>query len=673
MKIRPWIISLMACLAVIAVSSVLLYMQTPLLESFEASTYDLRFSAMRGALKPHPDIAIVAIDDKSIEEMGRFPWSRENYAYLMDALKKAGAKALLMDAFFPEPQNKKADSAFAAAMKRSGNVTLASAVDFNEDGSMGGITISIEPLTNAAKRTAQINFFPDPDGVNRWTPLIVRYEGFDLPSLGLAGAMELMGTDEFEVRDFEVRVGGKGIPTDSEHLMLIDYTGGPGTYDTIPFVDIIKGRVAPERLRGKVLFMGATALGIYDMRVSPFSNNMPGVEIHADIADNIASGRFMRRSGLEAMIDLGAIFILCLIVFAVSYKSRPLVSLPITTAIIVMHVGFAHYMFLHGRWVSMVYPILGVALTYSAITYMRVFYVERRAREMRSLFSSYVSKKIVDELVRTPDAVKIGGDTKNITIMFSDVVGYTSYSEKRRPEEVVKILNEYLSAMTGVIMDHDGTLDKFLGDGIMSYWGAPLSQPDHAAMAVDCALGMRERMVELKKQWEAAGTEPLRFRVGINSGEVISGNIGASGKKMEYTVIGDNVNLASRIEGTGKVYGVGAIVSENTYSLTKDRFIFRELDNIKVVGKNKPIKIYELMGRNSGPADAGLAERISKFHDALELYRHQKWDDALRILSDLMQKYPEDPVPVVFQKRCELYKSNPPSPEWDGVYERRGK
>jgi len=280
----------------------------------------------------------------------------------------------------------------------------------------------------------------------------------------------------------------------------------------------------------------------------------------------------------------------------------------------------------------------------------------------------------VDQLVQNPELATIRGDSRTITIMFSDVKGYTSYSEKRNPSEVVTILNQYLAAMTKVIMDFEGTLDKFLGDGIMAYWGAPIDQENHPELAIRCILAMIGELERLHEKWRAEGTEPFYFRIGINTGEVIAGNIGAEGKKIEYTVIGDNVNLSSRLEGTAKYYGVTAVVSESTYQQTKECFIYRELDNIKVVGKQKPIKVYELVKeKDNQESDEALLYNIKKFEEGLHFYKQRLWDEGIEIFSNLCEKNPEDKASQIFMERCQFFKLNPPPDDWDGVYERKGK
>lgn len=597
---KKWInVYLISALSVLLVI-VLYYQQTSLLEGFEEKTYDLRIRALHTPVEPPPaTIAIIAIDDQTIAELGRFPFTRQYYAQLLDVTRKAGVKAVLFDAFFPEPQSATVDAAFAEAVRLSSNVTLAGGMEFSADGNVSGFTSNIPLLENAAKRVAQINVLPDSDGVIRWTRLAIPHNGKTYPSLGLSGAAELLGVDGFEVGPRHIRLGDRKIPTDGEQRMLIRYSGPPGTYERIPFADLIKGRVDPETLRGKVLFVGATALGIYDMRITPFSNNSPGVEVNATIADNIAKGKFVTRGIAETLVDLVSILVLGVLAALVTWKLRHVVSLPLVTLLAGVFVFFACRMYLAGSWISIVYPVLSIMLVYAMVAYYRFFIVDRQARDIRSMFSSYVSKRVVDELVKNPGMARIGGESRELTILFADVKNYTTYSESRSPAEVVRILNDYLAAMTDIIIKYDGTLDKFLGDGILAYWNAPLFQENHAELATRCALEMMAAMKPLQEKWRMAGDEPLSWGIGINTGEVIVGNMGAVGKKMEYTAIGDNVNLTYRIQDKSRDARC-AVITRALRDRVDHLMETETLGEIMVKGKRLPVDVYALKGLRAG-------------------------------------------------------------------------
>jgi adenylate cyclase len=275
----------------------------------------------------------------------------------------------------------------------------------------------------------------------------------------------------------------------------------------------------------------------------------------------------------------------------------------------------------------------------------------------------------VARLEKDPEAARIGGDTKEVTVMFTDIKGFTTFSEAHPPQQVVSRLNEYLGAMVQVIEQHDGTIDKFIGDGIMAYWGAPLSQPDHAKLAIDCIKAINTRMQELHTQWQAEGLEAFTIRGGIQSGEVVAGNVGLAGKKMEYTVIGDTVNQAARLEGTAKYYGVTYLVGEDTYQRTRKTCRYRELDKIRVVGKQFPVTIYEPL-EGLSVLDLATAEQ---FEVALAMYRTRDWGKAREAFQRVLDVAADDKPSKIYMERCEYFAQNPPAADWDGVFNRAEK
>jgi len=659
---------LVAALSVLVVLS-LYYTQNAFLEAFEARTYDLRFRDMRGAIPLEPSIAIIAIDDKSIAELGRYPWSRNQYALLLEKLKAAQAKAVLFDAFFPEREDIVNDQAFAAAMKKSGNAVLAELFEYDKEGRVKGVTRSLPELQRAASGAGQINLFPDEDGVNRRVPVLVEAEGKLTPSLGMMAAMLALGEKEFAASAFEVSVGERRIPVDEQYAMWINYSGPPGGYPRYSFTDVVHGRVAAEQLKGKILFVGATALGVYDMRVTPFHGNTPGVEIHATVADNIISDRFIRQGGPEALLDIFSIILLGALAYFLTTRLKLYGAIPATALLLVLYLWFAYFMFKDGHWINIIYPTLSAVLALLAGGSFRYLVLERSAREMRSMFSSYLSPKLVARLEKDPDAAKIGGDSKEVTVLFTDVKGFTTFSEAHPPQVVVSRLNEYLGAMVQVIEQHDGTIDKFIGDAIMAYWGAPLSQTDHAGQAMHCVVAMADRMAALQAQWADQKLEPFSIRGGLNSGEVVAGNVGFAGKKMEYTVIGDTVNLASRLEGTAKYYGITWLVGESTFHLAAEVCPYRELDKIRVIGKQLPVTIYE---PQVGPA-ALSGEQLAAFHAAVAIYRQRDWLAAQAGFEQLATELPHDQPCRLYIERCMYFAANPPAADWDGVFNRAEK
>lgn len=658
-------------LASLSIFSVLFlyYTQNSFLEAFEEKTYDLRFKVMRGPVAPAPNIAIITIDEKSIAALGRYPWSRDNYARLVDKLAAVKAKAVMFDVFFPERENATNDRLFAAATKRAGNVVLAVAFNFDNEGKVTSVTRSLPEIERGAIGIGHINQMPDDDGVIRRIPLLLAEDGRQIPSLGLTGARLALGERDIAPGDYEIALGDRRIPVDAEYRMWINYVGGPGAYPYYSFIDVVEGRVPADELKGKILFVGATALGIYDMRVTPFHKNSPGVELHATVADNIITGRYIRQGGMEALIDMVFIVVMGALAFFLTTRLRLYGAIPATAALLAGYIWFTYHMFDAGQWINMIYPAMSAIVAVLVGGGFRYLVLERDAREMRSMFSSYLSPKLVARLEKDPDAAKIGGDNKEVTVLFTDIKGFTTFSESHPPQEVVSRLNGYLGAMVQVIEQHDGTIDKFIGDGIMAYWGAPLAQPDHAKLAIDCIKAINARMGELRAQWQAEGLEPFTIRGGVQSGEVVAGNVGLAGKKMEYTVIGDTVNQAARLEGTAKYYGVAYLVGEDTYQRTREICRYRELDKIRVVGKQLPVTIYEPL-EGLSMLDEATARN---FEAALAMYRARSWEKAHAAFMAILDIIPGDKPSKIYTERCEYFMHTPPPEGWDGVFNRAEK
>jgi len=659
---------LLAIVSVLLVT-LLYYKQNAFLEGFEARTYDLRFKSLRGPIPPHPDIAIITIDDRSIAELGRFPWSRQQYVRLLERLEAAKPKAILFDVFFPEVENAETDQALAEAIRRAGNVVLATTFEFDRQFRVSGSTGSLPQLERAAAGIGHINLIPEEDGVNRRNLLQIERDGQAVPSLGLMAAMLTLGEKQFSSESFRVRLGERSIPVGHDGALWINYTGAPGNYPRYAFADVVSGRVDLASLRGKTVFLGATALGVYDMRVTPFHANSPGVEVHAAVADDILSQRYIHRTGLQSLFDLVMIVLAGGLSYYLTARMRLHRAIPAVLLLGAAYVGLCYWLFLQGQWVSMVYPPLAAIVSLLVGGGFRYMVLERNAREMRAMFSSYLSSKLVNQLEKNPGAARIGGDNREVTVMFTDIKGFTAFSERHKPQVVVARLNEYLGAMVQLIYAHDGTVDKFMGDGILAYWGAPLSQPDHAKRAVACALAMKQVMAELGARWQQQGLEPFVIRGGIQTGDVVAGNIGSRGQKMEYTVIGDTVNQASRLEGMAKYFGVDFVVGDATYLKTCDSFRFRRLDRVRVAGKDIPVAIHELRG----PVQPQEDRLETLFAAALALFRQKHWEAAEKAYLDILAEYPNDMPSRLYLERCLQFKAVPVSTDWDGVFNRQDK
>jgi adenylate cyclase len=597
-------------------------------EVLEEKTLDARFR-MRGPIKPGPETVIAAIDEKSINKLGRFPWPRSVWGRVVDRLNEEGAKAIVFDVFFTEPENEDSDDLFQRAIQSSGRVILPVVFDFSEAGykesgftdkkldvlSASSYAIvrnadaplspfrakmvlpTLSRFSSVANRLAHINMVPDEDGTLRWEPLAVDFQGEYYAPIGLQAVSLYRGLKrEDVVLDCQgaVRIGSTVIPTDEHARLLINYRGPNGTFPMYSVSDILDRTLPADTFRDKIVLIGATAIGIYDLRVTPFSPNLSGIEKHASVVDNILHGDFLVRTDVSVVF---LIFFFAIVLGVSIPRLGAKAGAALFLALFAGYIAAVYYLFAaRGVWFNLTYPASALFFGYTSQTAYRFFTEERRARDIRKMFSSYVSKRIVDELIKDPSKAKLGGDRKEITVLFSDIRGFTSFSEKHQPEEVVSLLNEYLGAMTEIVFEHEGTLDKFVGDAIMALWGAPVGQPDHAERAVKCALAMIARLKRLQAKWQAEGKYAIDIGIGINTGEMVVGNMGAEGKKMDYTVIGDNVNLGARLEGLTRQYNNHIIISEFTYEKVKHIVQANALGSVTVKGKEKPVVVYDLVG-----------------------------------------------------------------------------
>ncbi len=620
-------------LVVAIVLSVLHVWHFRFFEVLEEKTLDLRFT-MRGKVAPGPETVIAAIDEKSINRLGRFPWPRSVWGRVVDRLTEEGAKVIVFDVFFSERESVESDDMLQRAIMRSGRVVLPVVFAFTEKGyKESGFTdkkidflmpsaYSVMRNTDEpfdpprakmvlptlmrfsafAKSLGHINMNPDMDGTLRWEMLAIEYQGDYYAPIGLQAARLYRGLKNEElVLDYRgsVQFGDRTIPTDGFGRMLINYRGPNNTFPMYPISDILDRTTRAGAFRDKIVLIGATAQGIFDLRVTPVSTNMAGIEKHASVVDTILQGDFIRRTE-ATVIPLILLFAGILGVYLPRFGARAGAALFL--ALLIGYAGAVYYLFASkGIWFNLIYPSSALLFGYTSQTAYRFFTEERRARDIRKMFSSYVSKRIVDELIRDPSKARLGGERKEITVLFSDIRGFTAFSEKHQPEEVVSMLNEYFGAMAAIVFDYDGTLDKFIGDAIMVFWGAPIGQSDHAEKAVRCALAMGKKLGELQKKWAAEGKPVLDTGIGINTGDMLVGNTGVEDtikgySKKDYTVIGDHVNLGARVESLTRQYNNHIIITEFTYEKVRDIVEVNKLGSVTVKGKERPVVIYDLVG-----------------------------------------------------------------------------
>jgi len=549
----------------------------------------------------------------------------------------------------------------------------------------GVVEAAVEPnivkLAEAAASYGFINIRPDPDGTLRHALLIVRYQDQDffpslalqivrlyekIPDQNIAAYVAQDGLERIQIGSHELRPSRDG-------SALINYAGPYGTYAHYSMWDVMSGAVPPGTFRGKIVLVGGTALAIGDMRNTPYEGaTYMGVEVHANIIDNVLhsgeKGRgFLQRGLDEEMIDVGVI-----LVFGIGFgllfgRVQPLHSTLLLIAGLAAFVWFDYWAFAaQGRWLSFVIPAGTLVANYAAITSFRMIFEEREKRRIRKTFSQYLSGDVISLIEKDPQKyIRPGGEMKELTVMFSDIRGFTTLSEGLTPDELVLLLNEYLGEMTEAVFANQGTLDKYIGDAIMAFWGSPYPQEDHAARGCRCALQMIRGLEKLNRKWQSEGRAPLAIGIGLNTGPVNVGNMG-SAKRLAWTVMGDNVNLASRLEGITKTYRISVVLGEGTYDQVASQFTCRELDRITVKGKSQAVKIYELMGT---AAERPRFEPLLKpFDEAMAAYLRQDWRGAAARFGELLGAYPEDGPTQVFLQRALEFMENAPDADWNGVY-----
>jgi adenylate cyclase len=629
---------------------------------------------LRGERVPGQEVGLVLVDEKSLKEIGRWPWPRDKQAMLVDEIAAGGPVVIGLDIIYAEPapsrsavhlmdepaakvSGKKFDSRtlpplntrvqaldtdhrLAQSLRQAGRVVLAMPLFVSEPSEettdnpqftpeilrrsefmlvkqlksdetsqpykASGMLPPLDILAQQAKGLGHVYRLPDHDGVTRREVLALHYGDAYYPSFALEVARLYLGHTKEQMALLlgdGVRLGSTSIPTDQKLRMLIDYAGRELRFPWVSATDVFHHRVPREFFRDKTVLVGTAALGTYDQLSTPFSANFSGVEKNATVVENILHQRFLPVGLWSGPIELGLVLCFGLLLTIILPRVRALYGAGVATTALIGYIGTAQTLFVMERWcLPLVMPVLTIGSVFVVTTLLNFVLKERQAREIHSMFSSYVSPQIVQELVKCPSKATIGGQRKELTMLLADLVGFTTFSERRPAEQVVEQLNEYLSSMTDVIFRWNGTLDKFVGDEIVVFWGAPLEQPDHAELAVQCALEMRARLAELQIRWKAQGKPILENGIGINTGVVLVGNIGAEGKKMDYTMIGDHVNLAARFQELTRTVGHSILLTEFTASKLESRIRLgkppRHFQDIRL----RKIRVVTVKGRQEAVA-----------------------------------------------------------------------
>lgn len=557
------------------------------------------------------------------------------------------------------------------------------------DGSFKGKNISFMEATGYGANLAVLqqnavaagHFNPDPDadGISRKVPMVINLDGNVYEALSVSVARVALGNIKLEAGFAEglgvgeeyaglewLKLGDKRIPVDANVSALIPYRGVQGSFLYVSATDVLSSKVSKEILKDRIVLVGTTAPGLMDLRATPVQNIYAGVEIHANMIAGILDQNIKQRPaytlGAEFLILLLTGLLLALLLPALT----PLWATALTIGVLTISIIFNLFVWQLG---NLVLPLASSLLLITAVYVLNMsygFFVESRGkRQLAGLFGQYVPPELVDEMAKNPEAISLEGESRELTVLFSDVRGFTTISEGLDPKQLTQLMNEFLTPMTHVIHHNRGTIDKYMGDAIMAFWGAPLADPKHASHAVKAGLEMIAGMTKLKEQFKAKGWPEIKIGVGLNTGEMTVGNMGSE-FRMAYTVMGDAVNLGSRLESLTKNYGVYIIVSEFTKGKAPE-YLYRELDIVRVKGKDEPVMIFEPICE-LGQEDKVIKDELKLYRETLKLYRAQNWDLAEIQFINLQQMHPARYLYSMYLERVAYYRQNPPGADWDGVF-----
>jgi adenylate cyclase len=739
------------------------------LKRFEYSTLDTRFRYRPASATPtDPRIVIVAIDQRSQEIFGKWPFSRKYFARMLDALHDDGAKVVSFDVTFDKPdvtsapvrallgkleERKKsggqvdpqleaqireiakeydADAQFGESIRKFGPVVLgnfymsADEVRGIDDATLNKYAAmvqwyalsrrSIHPQTgkqdfetllknyefhgmlfnatianipelantdNDNSDQTAVGFFnaaSDTDGVLRRGSLVVPFgRSKDGNDLDLYGSMEVQTLRLFyglKSENISVEYLSDGIDSikfgdkllvrpDWLGRILVNYRGPRESFPYFSISDVVARKFKPGTFRDKIVIVGASATGIADLRTPPYGGiTYPGVEFHANVIDNLLNQRSLVRGFHQEMFDLSLVlfFGVPLGIWMALVSPRWMGFGMLLLAVLV---AVDYFAFLKGFWLNFTIPGLTLTANVILVSLYRALVEEKEKRRVRAAFGQYLSPEVVRRLLVNPQLVE--PRKTEITVMFSDIRGFTTISEKLDAQELALFLNQYLSDMTKIVFERSGTLDKYIGDAVMAFWGAPFEEEKHATLACQTALDMIARIHDMQKRWQAEGKPPLDIGIGLNTGVASVGNMGSS-LRYGYTALGDSVNLSSRLEGLNKDYGTHIIVNETTYLAAKDSdFVFRELDLIRVKGKLQPVIIYELVGTAASVSE-DIRARLDRFREARALFQQRRWQDAQSAFQSILDQWPEEGPARAYWKRCQEYLFDEPPANWDGVF-----
>jgi adenylate cyclase len=725
-----------------AVCLLLLFALVPLriwdprpLEELRLRTFDL-YQVLRPREQTVQPVVIVDIDEASLKEVGQWPWPRTTVADMITRLTQLGALAIGFDVIFAEadrmspavaassfrniddetrdklrslPSN---DEVLASAIKSSGRVIIGQAgaatpaprtealaklqTGFAVRGpdpkpflvTFPGLLRNVLPIEQAAAGRGLFSIRPERDGIVRRVPVIMDAQDTIVPSLSMemlrvitrSGAI-LVTSDQAGV--LAVAVPGMQLPTDRNGQFWVHFNkSDPARY--ISAKDLLQGTVPPERVRGKLVLVGTSAIGLLDIKTTPLEATMPGVEVHAQILESVLTKSNLTQPnwGIGAELVAAVFFGLGIIIAAPMLSATIVVVLG--AMLIAGLIAFSWYFFVeHNLMIDFTYPLISSWLIYLVLTFVNYFREQKQRQQIRSAFGFYLSPQLVEQLARAPEKLVLGGEERRMTILFSDVRGFTTISEyyKDDPQGLTRLMNRFLTPLTNAIIERKGTIDKYIGDAIMAFWNAPVDDDDQEANACEAALEMLARAdalnVELKREADTNGGKymPVRIGIGLNTGPCVVGNMG-SDFRFNYSVLGDTVNVAARLEARTKDYRIPMVIGSRTAERAKDRFATMEIDLIQVKGKTQPEAVYTVLGPAAVDQDPRCQELRTLNARLLAEYRKQKWDEAIETIGQCRAAangFAVGPMYDMYVERIEAYRADPPPPDWEGVYEAESK
>jgi len=686
-----------------SIVSLAVYWYSPVfLENIDQRGRDIVFLA-RTPPPPPPEVVVVSIDEPSIKEFGRWPWPRATQARLIENLKAMGAGTIALDIVYAQAGNDDCqcsdqDQLLVDAFAAPGSPVVGGyffrdyfsgeldeqSVDILHDNRIKRKLISPGARTDSvpmykfveANRPeyashmaglGSFNIFNDLDGLYRGAPLIVGFGDELYPSLALRALAVYFDMGEGVTVGPEgisdVRLSTIKIPVDDQGRILTSFY----EKDAIPIysaADVVNGTLDPELIFNRLVFVGVTEIGIGDLIPTPGDDQFPGVAMHATVAANIINEDHQYRNMDTVLINVALMAIIPLAGVLILASLRNLSQMIISSAVIAVALAWLFYYIVayKAHMVSIIYPAGAMILAFATFQVYYILTSQRTTRFLTGAFSSYVSPEVVQALLTQPDSLGLSGERRDITLLFSDVRGFTTISEKLTPERLVELLNKYFDAMTETILSRQGTLDKYIGDAVMAFFNAPIAIENHQLQGARSALAMIDKLHEMQDElMEEFGVE-IKIGIGLHCGEAVVGNMGST-ERFDYTAMGDTVNLAARAESITKMYGVEILITGDLEAHLEDSFIRRPIDKIQVKGKTVPAELYELMQTNDD--NRALAERFAPIY---EIYGNGEFARAESELTMLLEEYPDDGPTKVLLERCEIFLREPPGDDWDGIF-----